>query len=321
VSYYSQAEVAALGSGLVCPAPPATKQLTAATANLGGTQVAAIAIGGGSGAASVAMPTATIHGVTSGTFDLTAYASTPGGVGSSDRLIIRRDINTAAIAAGGSVGATLDFTGSESVAPASALITLGNLVGGESIIHGMTYQTGTSCQTGLFYGGVFAGVTDDFTAYGVPGAQQRASDYHGVSITALSTGSEFRTVIEWFQTLAARTVTLPSLVPAFTPTSLGGPYKRLRFQFAQPGELNLTTAVQYSDPGAGNTVMISATAAFIGGSAVDLAMPDFSGVAGWDNAWAPASAAGVEWNAAGTGSTGTPCTGGRIVTSARVGTA
>jgi hypothetical protein len=321
VAYYSQAEIAAFGSGQICPTPTSTKQLTATTANLGPTPTAAISLGGGSGFATIAMPVASLQGVANGTFDLTAYAATLGGPGGSDRLIVLRDINTAAIPDGGSIGTTLDLTGAGSVTPSSALITIGGLAGGESIFHGMSYHTRTTCDAGLLYGGANAGMATSFTAYGVPAAQQRSSDYHGVNISALSAGTVFRIVTEYFQALGNRTVALPSVVPSVTPTVLAGPDKRLRFQFTLPTDLNQGIHLGYEDPSGGQAVTITATVAgFLGGSQVDLSLPDFSGVAGWNDSWAPAAGASVGWSASGAGgATSSPCSGGRVGSSTRGG--
>ncbi|MGE0554999.1 MAG: hypothetical protein AB7R55_16330, partial [Gemmatimonadales bacterium] len=239
VAYYHSSEVLALGSASLCPAPPAGKQLMATTANLTATQLASIYLGNGSGFANFAQPIATLQGVENGTFDLTAYAASAGMVGAGDRVILRRDINTAALAAGASIGAVLDFTGAESFAPASGLITIGGLAGGESILHSMSYQTRASCETGLLYGGASAGMATSFTAYGVPAGQQRGTDRHGIGIIALSAGNDYRTVTEYFQALGDRTVNLPSLVPSVSPSILAGPYKRLGFQFTLPSDLNL----------------------------------------------------------------------------------
>jgi hypothetical protein len=320
IQYYSQAELTNLATGSICPTPPATKTITATTVNLGALQTALISIGGGTGSANVALPTASISGVASGTFDLIGYARDIAQVGGSDRLFLRRDVNTTPIPANGSVGANLDFTGSESTTPAAATITLGNTAGGEQVIHGMFYQTGASCQQAVLYSAANAGVNTSFTAYGVPAGLQRATDYHGVSVTSAGGTTTFRTVIEYFQTLAARTVTLPSLLPTFTPTALAGPYKRLQFAFTLPTGVASSTTLVYSD-NAAKSVLISATAGYLGGTTVNLAMPDLSAVAGWNNTWAPASAATVDWSASGSGTTlANACAGGSFVSSTRQGT-
>ncbi|MGE0556460.1 MAG: hypothetical protein AB7R55_23790, partial [Gemmatimonadales bacterium] len=127
---------------------------------------------------------------------------------------------------------------------------------------------------------------------------------------------------EYFQALGDRTVNLPSLVPSFSPSILGGPYKRLGFQFTLPSDLNLIVALGYSDPIGGQTVSITATVnGFLDGSlSVNLSVPDFTGVAGWNDSWAPASGASVEWSATGSGSTtSNPCADGRLVSSTRIG--
>ena len=325
VSYYSLAEIGGIASAQICPPPPTSKQLKATTANLGPTQVANLSLGWGSGAATAALPTANIDGVSNGTFDLVGYATTPGSAGAGDRSLIRRDINTAAIAAGGSIGATLDFTGTlESAAAATAAIAIGNLTGGEGIFHGMFYYTRASCDGGLLYGGANAGTVTSITGYGVPAVQQAPTDYHGIFIQALGTAPNLtvRTVTEYFQPLVARTVNLPTPVPSLTPSVLSGAYKRLRFQFTLPSDLNTSLLLSYTDDD-GQAVIISATVAgFLGGSGVDLSVPDFSAVAGWNNSWVPGPTESVQWSALASGGTTTnPCAGGRMVTSTRNGTA
>ncbi len=321
IQYFSQAEITVLTGVQRCPTSPTTKQVIATTSNIGLLQSSFVSLGGGTGVALASQPIATLNGVKNGTFDLVGYAHDIAGAGASDRAFIRRDVNTTPIADGGSVGATLDFTGSESAAAASATFTLGNSAG-EQIVHGMSYQTGTSCELGLLYAGADAGMTTSFTAHGVPASMQRATDYHSVSLLALGGTTTSRLVFETFQSLSARTVTLPTLIPVITPTVLAGPYKRLQFVFTLPADLTTAASVGFTDNTAGRAVLIGATrAGFLGGSAVDLSMPDFSTVAGWNNAWAPASAASVDWNAAGSGTTLTSaCSAGKFVSSARSGT-
>jgi len=60
----------------------------------------------------------------------------------------------------------------------------------------------------------------------------------------------------------------------------------------------------YSDSTGGSTphsVVISVSAAYLGGSSVTVAMPDFSGLAGFLVSWMPASAQTVTWFVQATG--------------------
>jgi hypothetical protein len=182
----------------------------------------------------------------------------------------------------------------------------------------MSYQTGAACTGATLYGGLAPSASTTQGILGVPAANQRGTDYHAVSITALGQ-SAFRTVLESFQALADRSVALPSTLPATSPTTLTGPYKRLQYQITLPSDLLASAALNYDD--GTRAVALLATAGYLGGSAVTLSTPDLSAVTGWDNNWAPASGATVDWNA--TGSGGTPASfcsnGARLVSSTRVG--
>lgn len=322
IQYYSQAELQAITAQGLCPPSPATKNLTATVANVAAGQLATLSLGGGSGSVVGPGTTVNLTGVASGTYDLFGYSRSLLGAGAGDRLVIRRGINTAALANGASIGAPLDFTGAESRVPAAATMTLTNILGGESITHGVFYQSGASCDvSGLYFGS--QSNTSTFTAYGVPAASQLAGETHGLSVQAATGLTSFRSVLEYFSAMTARNIALPNNLPAITPSVLGGPYKRLRFQFTLPNDLDASTTVGYTDAGSAKAVLMSATrAGYLGGFAVDLSMPDFSGLAGWDNTWAPAAPTTVDWSATGAGAAVTNlCTSGRIVSSTRIGTA
>ena len=56
---------------------------------------------------------------------------------------------------------------------------------------------------------------------------------------------------------------------------------------------------------AGKSVTMQASFAYLGGTAVTMALADYSGLAGWDSNWAPASANTADWTVAGTGGNAT----------------
>lgn len=316
VQYYAQAEIIAL-SGLRCTSTnPTGKTVTGTVANLGATQVGSVSLGGAFAAPTPASPNFTLNNVQSGANDLVAFAHDITG-GASDRGVIVRDLNPPA---GGSVG-TIDFTGGSSFAAAAATITVGGTVGGETLTQGMSYKTGSACfQAPLYGGGLVTG--SSFTAYGIPASAQRGSDLHAISVSAIDGTTSFRTAIEYFGALTARTVNLPTALPAPTIGTLAGPYKRLQFQYTLPTEYAQTAVVNYIDIAAANAFLMFATAGYLGSQAVNLSAPDFSGVSGWSNTWAPGSSATVTWTTSGAGSTlTTGCTaGGRIVSGTRTGT-
>ncbi|MFN0178933.1 MAG: beta strand repeat-containing protein [Gemmatimonadales bacterium] len=316
IQYFSQAELTGLSGAASCPAAPGGKTVTGSTANLTALQTASISLGGAFAGATLGAPNFTLSNVASGNQDLVGYAGSLLGPSASDRVVIQRDLNPAA---DGSVG-TIDFTGGSSFAPASGSITLTN-AGTDMINHIMGYLVGNCTAAALYAIGPVSGTT--FTAYGIPGAQQRASDLHSLSVLAADgAGTSTRSAIEYFAALGNRNFALPAAMPVPTVAVLAGPYKRLQFQFTLPAEYSQSVTVAYSESGSGNDVVLIATVAgYLGGQAVNLSVPDLSGVSGWDNAWAPASAATVMWNAAGSGSnlTSACSAGGRLVTAARTG--
>jgi len=290
VQYMTQSEFTA-GTLSFCGPAPTLKTVNGTAAGIGGTEVALISLGGGtvfSGAGAFQ-----ISGVKNGTHDLVGFRRDFTGPG-SERALIRRDQN---IADNGSLG-TVDFGGVESFAPASETITIGGLVGGETLNRSIDYHVGATCEAAPLQ--TFAATTASFTGFGIPAGQQRASDYHSVFIVALTGGNAAQTVTEYFHTWAARTVTLGAALSAPTITSLGGPYKRLQAVYTLPADYQTATGFNYVS--GDKLINLTATFGYLGGGAVTLALADYSGLAGWDNSWAPASASPVSWNVFGSGS-------------------
>jgi hypothetical protein len=275
-------------------------------AGLGITQQAAISLGGAAGSASFASTTFNLVGVSSGQHDLIALTRSLGAFGTIDKMIIRRDQNPA----DGATLPVLDFSSGEAFTAGSATITVGGLSGGETTNEFSSYSTGAACETTSLSLGTFSG--NSFTMYGVPAGQQRASDWHSVTVTATDGASSSRLAAKTFQTLGAQTVTLGSALPAPTITPQSGPYKRLQFQFTLPAEYGASVSLGYNDSVGSAGVIITATVAgYLGGTAVNLTVPDFTGVGGWNNAYAPAAASTVTWT--------TTAAGGAIISTCAAG--
>ena len=184
----------------------------------------------------------------------------------------------------------------------------------------MSFYTGTSCDAAPLYTILGTGGAT-FTGYGATAGEMEAGDQHQVMVQAIGT-TTIRFATESFTSIAARTVDLPDALPAFTPTLVAStPFGILRFQFTLPAELDRGAVLTYLDGDGTNSLTMSLSPGYLGGSAVDVTAPvGLASATGWMNTWAPSGAGGYTWSAAGTGGTLTgACTAGRFVTSLRFG--
>jgi len=315
VQYYSQAEMTA-GVLNFCGAAATGKTVNATVANLPAGAQGRVSFGGGFGAVVVNGPVQ-LTNVLDGSQDLVAYAGQLLGPGATDRVFLARGLNPAS---GGSLG-TVDFTGTGSFAVTPGTITLAGTLSGETYSQSMFYLTGASCVLSVLYPiGPFS--ASPFTAYGIGTANQAATDLHRLTVTAIQGTTDFRFVTEDFKNIGNRTLTLPSALGAVTASNAGGPYKRPMVVTTFPAELNSSAVMVFSDQTvAGKAGSIVASAAWLGGLNVSLTLPDFSALAGWSNAWAPATGDQVQWTLSGSGTNLTSACqeGGRLVSSTKTG--
>jgi hypothetical protein len=281
----------------------ARKTLTGTVAGSGSGDAAAISMGGAGATVTVNGPF-TLAGVGDGNQDLLAYRSNRTSPGASDKVIIRRDQN---IAAGGSIP-TLDFGAAEAFNPVTATATTTG-AGSDQLITSMSYWVagclGASLETNPF-------ASASVTMRGIPAAQQRATDYHLFTVTASSGATGTRVYQESFHTLADKTFALPVPLPTPAVTTLPGAYKRLQAALTLPPDYQSSLNLFYS---AGTkTVFVVSTFGWLGGAAATVASPDFAGVSGWQDSWAPATGTTVNWTVNGVGTTittaGSLCTEG-----------
>jgi hypothetical protein len=292
VQYMTQAEFTD-NPVVYCPATPAGKTINGTAAGISVSDEATISLGGASAFPTSRGPSFQLTGVASGNQDLVAYLYNF----YFDEAIIRRDLN---IADNGSL-ARVDFSANEAFFADYAIITPAGLLGGETVRQSMFYLTGPSCTVATLYAGAFAlPFNSGYLVSGIPAAQQRASDFHGLSVSATTRAGASRSITEYFHTLSDRTVTLGLPIPVPAVTSLGGPYKRLQAAYTLPVDYNTSTSFLYNT--AGRSVNLTATTGYLGGTATTLALADYSALAGWDNNWVPASASTGPWTASGSGS-------------------
>lgn len=272
-----------------CPSLPINSKVVSGVVNgLTQQQAAFLTLGGAFSQAGSLFPTFNLVGVPSGDRDLVGYRL--GGLPTTaDRIIIRRDQN---IASGGSLGA-LDFGTAEAVIPATGTLTVSGLAGGEALLETMTYLTRSSCDPAMLYQ-VGAG-TSNRTMIGVPPSLQRPDDFHMVKLAA-STATTSRYLQESFHTMANRTTALGGVLGSPAVTVLAGTYKRLEATFGLPLEYTSSATFRYlQTSGTPRIVQLVATPGWVGALSATLTMPDFTGVAGWLDSWAPGAAVTAPW--------------------------
>jgi len=312
VQYRTQAEFTAGTLASFCPPPATGKTINGDVAGAGFSDRSSISLGGREATVFTFIdPTFHLTDVPDGNQDLVAYRQSL--ANGPESAIIRRAQN---IADNGTI-ATLDFTGVEAFAPATATITLGGLLGSEQVNHNMSYQVGANCAAAALYFGATGGAT--FTASGIPSGQQLGTDFHGLTVFA-SLGNDSRFITQYNHDLTARTVTLGAVIPAPTITTLATPpaYKRLQAAYTLPIDYEGSTSFWYND-GANKSVTISATFGYLGGTSTTLALADYSALSGWDNNWPPATSSTGDWSVSGSSVfPASACTEGATLKSATV---
>jgi hypothetical protein len=287
INYMSQTELAAFTGA--CAASATSKTVNGTLAGVTTGFLASISMGGGGAIVPGPATTFQLVGVASGSQDLVAYnrnSATPGAV--SDGLVLRRNLN---VADGGSVP-LIDFGSVEAVAPTTYTITLTGATAGATITQVQSYLTGVTCTSHLLY--TKTGTSATIFAYGVPAAMQLASDYYNLSLTSLDATGSSRQVSSSFHTLANKTIALGASV-SVTVTDVTGAsaYRRLQSVFTLPSDYQSATLV-YTGVIA-NSVFITQSAGFIGGTtAVTLTMPDLA-AAGYLASYGPGTANAVNY--------------------------
>jgi len=301
--YMTQSEWA-FGDISLCPgaAFTGTKVIDGTVAGLDAGDLAFVSLGGAQDL--VINPLTAFHlaGALDGPHDQIGFKRAATGLGATTRGFLMRDQNPP----DHTTTALYDFTSGASYAPATAAITVQGLGGGETVTQGMLYNTAATCDASTLYAGVTAGAA--FTAYGVPVALQRARDRHGL-ITTGSLGPRTRTVIDYLNALVGHAVVLPSGMPAPTITEIGVGYSRRRFVATLPNDLQGSISVMMTQNGTQRSAVVSASSDYVAGTAVDLVLGDFTGLAGWDPSAAPSVGFPADFSitATTTNSTGTVC--------------
>jgi hypothetical protein len=305
ITYGTQAELNASGTSQCLPGTG--KTVNGSVAGVGAQQTATVSLGPSSDSPQPGTTTFQLTDVPDGaldlvasrnTTDLTTFASVP------DKIIIRRGVN----AANNSTLPVLDFNAAEAFAPAQANITIGNL-GTDMVLLITSYVTSGGVAGAALLNGSQTGA-GPFKYYGVPTARQAAGDLHFAFATALNqAGDEARLVGTFFKDPTDRTVTLGAALPAPTVSSVAtAPNARFRATGSLTTAYNKYVAVTFTQATAGGgarNVSIEASAAYLNNAtSYDFTIPDFSGVAGWNDSWGLQSGVETTWTVTGIGFTG-----------------
>lgn len=298
ITYGTQAELQSRG-GIGCGdvTEPGTKTVTGTVAGLSGfADQAIISLGGATANASSQIPAFTLNNVRDGALDLVAARTTfdlGTGAFSTNKLIIQRGINPPN---NSSLG-TLDFNGAGAITPDTRTVTVANGLG-DQIFAGTFFQTATSFAS-LGFGAPSTATTHNFAA--VPDASQVATDTHMMTTMANETVGfdvvSLRTVTTIFKASANQSVTFGPKLPAGGVSVAGtAPYVRIRGQLTRQAEYNQLWSLTGSQTSGGVTrsVTITVSAAYLGGADLDIAVPDFSGVANWNNVWGQVPGAEIQ---------------------------
>lgn len=321
VQHHTQAELTADAAMNFC-ATPNTRVVNGTMANLPAGHRGQVSFGGGF-EGEPADGAFELEGAMTGTFDLIGFSHSLTGAG-GDRAFVKRAENPAP---GGNFSVPVDFSHATlSAAAATASATLQGLVGGETATHEMNFFTGgAACVPGFLYGSAPAAASFDVS--GVPASLRVGTDMHRIFLVAGSSATSARYLSENFPDIVTRSATpfvLPAGLPTPVVTDAGGPYKRPSIAISGvPAELDAVHVMLYvSQFLPGRAGFITASQGWVGGPNLTLVLPNFSGVGGFDNAWAPATGAALAWNvSSASGLFNTACAAGqRTVAADRSGT-
>jgi len=222
-----------------------------------------------------------MNGVRDGVNDLIMW--TPGS-STSDKILIVRDVD---LPDGGSLG---PIKLSDGTNQSLNLATVTNPLESETFVFSQYYLTTSLCTMNPI-GTSAPAKGASGVIHGVPADIQRATDFHMVSVVGAGLPIA-RTATASYHTGGSVSITLPSAISPPEVTRLAGPYLRFSASFGTvSGEFNRSIGIIARD--ALNQVDISTTVAASGSSGVSLSLPDFSGVAGWSNAFAIGSTSAV----------------------------
>jgi len=298
ILYGTQPELNGRGTQFCLPGAGKTVNGTVAGVNAAQGQAASISLGSSTADASPA-GTFQLTDVPDGALDLIAARSTTNASTFSsvvDKMIIRRGVN----AGNNSTLPVLDFGSSEAFDPVQGNLTIGNIGSDLAIVLTTYFTAAGSGVAGATVGGSFLPSGGPFKYFGVPTSKQVAGDLHlalAIAFPSLTNTDQERVSALFFKDPTDRTVTLGAALPAQTVSvAATTPYVRFRATGPIPAEYGKLLELDFNQGNIGRSVSITASEGYLAGATTyDITVPDFSGVAGWDNNWGPKAGAQTQW--------------------------
>ena len=286
VVYASAAEAEAYLTGLQCGSSLLTGSIT--VNNLAAGELAFVGLGWNSSAASGPGNKTFTTQAPANPADLLGVLNTASA--NATKMIIRRGVNVTAVA-------PMDFTTAEAFAPLLPSLAITG-TGTTPVTFAEWYLSGGIFRNEINYGN--ASTTLPTTYWGVPAAKQAASDLHELyaytAETPIGGVAQTRVIDAWWHDPASRTLSFDPLPSAPTiTTKASAPYPQLRIQWQQPSGHQYFSIYYYNTIGGDQEATLTATAAYLGGTAVDIAFPDVSTLTGWNNTWMPVAGVPTTW--------------------------
>jgi hypothetical protein len=307
ILYGSQTELNGRGANICLPGSGKTINGTVAGVNAAGAQSASISLGTSTTSAAPA-GTFQLTDVPDGALDLVAARSTTNTTTFAttvDKMIIRRGVN----ATNNSTLPVLDFGSAEAFDPVPKNLTIANLGTDVATVFTNYFTAAGSGAAGATVGATILPSAGPFTYYGVPAEKQVAGDLHlalAIAFPDLTTLDQERIAALYFKDPTDRTVTLGAVLPAQTVSAAAtAPYVRFRATGPIPADYGKLLDLEFTQSSAARSVTILASESYLaGGASYDITVPDFSGVAGWDNNWGPKTGSATDWRVSTYGFTG-----------------
>lgn len=290
VLYGSLSEL--LNGGPGCTGTGVLKTVNGVMANLEPGQTATVSIGGATSNVTTVTPgypNFSLDGVADGVTDLFATNWTPGLPATINAFIIRRGLNPPD---GSTIPGVLDWTGVDRVTPVQRAITLTNSAGPTTTLAAYLTAGGT---VGSLYSLLVAGPS----YYGVPASAQQPGDLHLLTVLESGTPSAYRSLTKVFELATDQVLTYGGAPPAATFSwAATVPYVRPRTQFTNLAEYGRLVVLSWANTGGNlNNATVTIWEGYGLGLPIDYTLPDFSAVAGWNNAWGLQPGTGAPINA------------------------
>lgn len=298
IAYGSQSELAAQGQSHCVS--PVFKTVTGSASGFGLTNSDFVSVSLGTASASppptFATPNFTIANVPDGLRDLVGTRNgfdiaNPLAGFVLNKLFLTRGLNPAN---GSSVG-VVDFNSStDAFDPVAQTLTVNGPAVGETVSSNVSFITSNGSFASLGASTTTAAASSPvLNFFAVPAARTVAGDVNSVfALSATMSGNAIiaaRAVTASFRNAANQSVTLGAVVSTPTVTTLTStPYVRLRTQLARQPDYQDYWTFNYSQSAGGvvRSVVTQLSATYQGSaSTVDLSVPDFTLVGGWQNTW------------------------------------